>query len=87
MSSIAQWPGNSGYNAMRMGECTAGDTFTYIQWPDCDCSGDIGAIKQVPFGAGKCVVDNPNNLCSKVIDYSACQTKKNEDESPVVAIE
>lgn len=59
---------------MRSGTCTDGDTFTYDQWPNCECSGTVGFVKRVPYGGG-CVVDNPPTLCQKVIDYSACQTQ------------
>lgn len=66
---------------MMSGACTDDNTFTYDQWPNCDCSGPVGYHKVVPSNAGECVVDNPNNLCAMVVDYSACLNTKQEDKS------
>ena len=77
-----QWPGNSGRNSMRSGTCNVNDeTFTYDQWPNCECSGEVGCIKTVPFGVGRCVIDLPNKLCQTVIDYSACLSDNEEDKA------
>lgn len=73
-----QWPGGSGTNSMKSGECNVDkNTYTYQQWSDnCGCSGNSGSVattKEVPYGIENCVVDNPPSLCQVVVDYSACQ--------------
>ena len=75
-----QWPGNSGENSMQSGTCNVEDqTFTYDQWTNCDCSGEMGARKTVPVVG--CVIDNPPVLCQTVIDYSACEVDDKKDEA------
>lgn len=67
-----QWPGGSGKNSMRTGTCNKDGSFTFTQWAGtCSCAGEPGAVKTVY--TSKCVVDIPNTICAKVLDYTACQ--------------
>eukprot|EP01001_Neometanema_parovale_P010977 NODE_7219_length_782_cov_144.918058_g6979_i0.p2 GENE.NODE_7219_length_782_cov_144.918058_g6979_i0~~NODE_7219_length_782_cov_144.918058_g6979_i0.p2 ORF type:complete len:170 (+),score=37.22 NODE_7219_length_782_cov_144.918058_g6979_i0:61-570(+) len=68
-----QWPGNAGENAMKSGTCGANkDSYTYDQWTNCNCSGQVGNSKTVY--TTKCVVDMPTSICSKITDITACGT-------------
>ena len=72
-ASCKQWPGHSGTNSMKNGVChTSEKSFTYDQWTNCNCSGTIGASKKVYVN--RCVVDTPNKICSKITDYTACES-------------
>ena len=76
-ANCKQWPGNSGENSMRNGVCdTSDESFTYDQWTNCDCSGTIGSSKHVYVN--RCVVDNPVTLCTKIINYTACESDTTE---------
>ena len=79
-SGCFEWPGHSGENSMLAGVCDSDlKAFTYDQFTTCDCSGD--ANTKTVF-VEKCIVDKPATLCSKVIDYSACETTQAANDEP-----
>eukprot|EP00294_Goniomonas_avonlea_P008069 CAMPEP_0114553610 /NCGR_PEP_ID=MMETSP0114-20121206/7756_1 /TAXON_ID=31324 /ORGANISM="Goniomonas sp, Strain m" /LENGTH=772 /DNA_ID=CAMNT_0001738577 /DNA_START=12 /DNA_END=2330 /DNA_ORIENTATION=+ len=74
-----QWPGHSGENSMRRGQClTSSSAYTYTQWTDCTCSSSA-AGKQKTVYTTKCVVDTPSTLCAMITDYSACSSGSGGD--------
>lgn len=65
------WKGNAGENSAQPGECNLDDSsYTFQQWTTCDCTGSNTNVKHAYVG--RCVVENPTTLCSKILDYSAC---------------
>ena len=70
-SGCFEWPGHSGENSMTQGLCDPViQAFKYDQFTTCDCSGNANT-KTVYVE--KCIVDKPATICSKVIDFSACE--------------
>jgi hypothetical protein len=56
---------------MKKGTCDAcAQSYSYDQWQNCDCSGEVGSSK-VAY-VSKCVVDNPPNMCVQITNYNAC---------------
>ena len=76
-SGCFEWPGHSGENSMIHGVCDpAIQAFKYDQFTTCDCSGDANS-KTVYVK--RCIVDKPATICSRIIDFSACEVTAEEE--------
>lgn len=88
-NACTAWPGNSGENSAKSGTCHPEDKgYSFTQWTDCECgaSGRANTNDKHAY-VDRCTVEVPNMLCSKIKDYSACESTPATQSAAAPALE